>query len=159
MHIKESTEWPRVSVKEKRHGAQYEGTVYDQDLVVETPDGEELILFDMTPMTAADIHPGEMLQVIVSIAVPGNLKPANAVSSVRNVAFVESIDYSPPQNAWIGFRDELLRRRWCKLRTLAGHFLMAVSEIEAAFRNESPLGTGVSWEGGRLDLMAWKRIM
>lgn len=151
-------EWPCATVREKRPGAQYEGAVYDQDLVLEMPGGDESTVFDMTPMIGEDIRPGDVLEVIVGVAVPVDLKKVAEASEAGKVGVVEAVDYSPPQSAWTGFRRELLQRRWCSVRTSAGRLLMAWGELEAAFRDEPPLGGKVAWEGGRLDLMAWRRV-
>lgn len=147
--------WLRVSITEVRQGATYEGVIYDQDLVVKTTNGDILTLFDMAPMIAIGVQIGEVLDVIVAISTPSNLKREGR-SQDKNVAIIDSIDCKLSQNESARFRIELFGRRWCKLKTSSGHFLMATTEIIPAFPKEITSGESISWEGGRLDLMAWK---
>lgn len=150
-----SSGWLPLSVVELRKGATYEGIVYDQDLLVRTVSGELLVLFDMAPMIAADVQPGAFLHVIVAVSSPLNLT-RDAAGEGSNRAVIDAMDSDPPRDPSARCRGELFERRWCRLKTSTGHFLMAAGDIRSIYPNRIAVGETLSWDEGRLDLMAWK---
>ena len=146
-------EWLPATVVDVRPGATYEGVVYDQDLVVRT-DGEAITLFDMAPRVAEQVLPGEDVDLLVAVAVPGGLRRGNGDGA--ETATVQG-RFAPPAGTAAHLRDELRSRQWCLLRTRWGPALMAASEIEAALGEEPRAGELLSWETARLDVMGWRR--
>jgi hypothetical protein len=116
-----------------------------------------MTLFDMTPMIGASVQQGEIIDVIVAISSPANLKWESATHG-NNQAVIHSTDYVPKRESAAMMRAELFERRWCRLETSLGSLLMATTEFAPDFSDKTLLGKKLSWENGRLDLMAWKHI-
>jgi len=141
--------WTHVVVRELRPGAEYAGTTYDQDIVVEASAGQ-LCLFDMTPMIGATLTPGQSLYVVIGLTAPSGLhRQAGAICTL------ESRSWQPEQSEQVGgtARAELRTRQWALLVLPTASYLVAQSEVAAAGLAE---GDPVAWENGRLDLLAWR---
>ncbi len=138
--------WLRVEVIEVREGAAYEGVLYDQDIVVRTGAGAVLSLFDMSPMIAQGVRPGECLEVVVSVSAPGSVRRGGS-------AELSEPDVRLERSGWDGFRDDLLRRPLCVLSTPDGDLVISPSELPPGLA----VGERLAWDDARLDLLAWRR--
>lgn len=145
--------WSRVQVIARRPSAQYEGVVYDQDITVREPSGQELTLFDMAPMLGGEMPEGAAVDVVVGIAAPLNLRAATEPGGLEAevIALEPRPEVSPPAAS----RPELTSRRWILLQGLGGPMLLAESEL-AALGGDVAVGTLLTWDDARLDLLAWK---
>jgi hypothetical protein len=139
--------WLAVDVLDIREGATYEGVSYDQDIVVRTTAGGALLtLFDMSPMIAQNVRPGDRLEVVVAISVPSSLRRGGT-------ALLTACDVHFSPNDWEGFRDDLLRRPLCVWSTSDGDLVITTSELPTGFS----LGDRFVYDDARLDLLAWRR--
>lgn len=138
-------DWVQFDVVEVQDGAAYESTVYDRDIVVRMGSGAVLKLFDMTPMITQQIEPGERLEAVVQV-----------VADIHRGAYATLVEnLTLNRSEWTGFRDNLLRGMWQRVKTSDGHLLVRESNLSAT---ESRLGDGVSWDDARYDLMAWRKL-
>jgi hypothetical protein len=138
--------WLRVEVIEVRPGAAHEGVLYDGDVVVRTASGASFALFDMTPMVARGVSPGERLEVAVSLLPTGARRGGAAVLAACDIAVERS--------GWQGFRDDLLARPLCRLATPDGDVLISPSELPPGLS----VGESLAWGDARFNLLAWRRL-